>query len=92
MKPEQLQELVVEVAADMVELLRTNLAGRIGVEFQARRAAQAVALIALADQILATMPVEVAFEYRQTAKQFNEVMEDMWREEQEQTGEHETEG
>lgn len=40
------------------------------------KAGQVVAVIAMADQFLATMPVEVALKYRQSAKMFNASMSD----------------
>jgi len=81
MKEGQLQSRVLEIADDLMELLQRNLAGRSGADLQATKAAQAIALISMADQILSTMPVELAFEYRQTAKDFNQKMEELWRKE-----------
>ena len=67
---------------DSFDLLLSSLAAHAGeVKKQDQhmlKAAQAIAVIAMADQFLASMPVEVALQYRQIAKEFNTALEEKW--------------
>ena len=80
MTDEEFTERAVEATTDILEFLSTRVTtdGLTVGEMQLSRASQAVALLCASDMLLATLPVEVAFEYRQAAKKFSHRLEEMW--------------
>lgn len=78
MSDDDFQKEVIAAIDQTFAFMASRMQGLEGRPLAVARAAQAIALLCAADQMLVGMPVERAFEYREAAKDFTKKMEAMW--------------
>ena len=78
MSDDEFQKAVIDALEQTFAFMASRMQDLEGRQLAIARAAQAIALLCAADQMLVGMPVERAFEYREAAKDFTKKMEVLW--------------